>query len=610
MRLHGVIPIAAVLSCLLGRASSAQVQANYPDLRVTAVRGPTGAVRGNTITVTGTVANRGSASAQSGWLTRVFLSTDTTITAADTPIGTWTAPALMRAGDSVLVSAPIQVPATTPPGQYYLGMIADATNLIRESVEFNNSRSTALRMDLVPNVDLYVTGIQVAVPTAAPGATVTAIVGIRNGGTETLTTPVPYQVFLSRDAVKSVEDSLAGSATTLANAQVQPSIALRVPADHSGSYYLIAVLDPTHVMPEIENANNTSSSATTLGVGFPDLTVTNPRILTVKPSLIGANGFFAGDSVEVEYTVFNASDYPTPHSFGLRIDVHLGESRQQASFENLGSMAPRETRTLRRWIFPYRAWPFEERQYLEFRPDPTDIMRESNEFNNSRDLPILLYPRPDLVPAGMELLAPLQAGKSTAVRAHVANTGGGMVSTGWTGSILLLPASGPSQAIGTFPGPVPLASNEARSVDVMVTVPLTFSGSYSIVLRANFPAALAEAPPSGDNNNVFNAGATTVIPVTPLAWNTTYPQPGPVANAPRPVFTWPMYSGAASYQVVLESQGSSQALVPTIGASSPVWVTIPNEVPMAPGQSYTLVVRAVDVNARVLAQISYPARAP
>jgi subtilisin family serine protease/subtilase family serine protease len=121
-----------------------------PDLVMTAVAAPATGTRGSTVTVTGTLVNQGVGALGSlsdmarlvAGTIRVgfYLSSNATITANDTRIGTVTLSSI-PAGASVPLSVSALIPAGLARGSYYIGVIADDTSALRESSELNNARA-------------------------------------------------------------------------------------------------------------------------------------------------------------------------------------------------------------------------------------------------------------------------------------------------------------------------------------------------------------------------------------------------------------------------------------------------------------------------------------
>lgn len=109
-----------------------------PDLVVSALSGPSSATRGLTMSISYSIKNQGTASANPNY-SRAYLSTNTTITTSDTAIWTCNHSSGIAAGSTRSCSGSPTVPSTLTPGTYYLGVIADYSNVIAESNESNNT---------------------------------------------------------------------------------------------------------------------------------------------------------------------------------------------------------------------------------------------------------------------------------------------------------------------------------------------------------------------------------------------------------------------------------------------------------------------------------------
>ncbi len=94
-----------------------------PDLVPTTVGGPNQVQAGNGITITTTVSNQGPGSAPGGWVRQIYLSTDPTISTADVLLAAFTDQTTIASGGSSTAQDGVTVPASTPRGDYYLGVI-------------------------------------------------------------------------------------------------------------------------------------------------------------------------------------------------------------------------------------------------------------------------------------------------------------------------------------------------------------------------------------------------------------------------------------------------------------------------------------------------------
>ena len=109
---------------------------------------PNKSAAGGTVSVVNTVTNQGGATAGASTV-RFYFSTNYTLEAGDTLIGERAVPAL-AAGQFNSGSTPVQIPAGTAPGNYYLLAQADALGVVDESPETNNVTYVAIQVTIVP----------------------------------------------------------------------------------------------------------------------------------------------------------------------------------------------------------------------------------------------------------------------------------------------------------------------------------------------------------------------------------------------------------------------------------------------------------------------------
>jgi subtilase family serine protease len=277
-----------------------------PDFVVSVVSGPKTAVPGAPILVALTLCNQGTAPSP-GPVVEVFLSTDTTITTSDFPIGGGSLPFLDPGQCGQLnVSGSTWV----PDGAYYLGAIVDPGNGVIELNESNNTLAGDLiGVGYAP--DLIVSAV--SGPTGVlPGAPFTATVTVCNQGTiPSYGTDV--ELLLSTDTSIGAGDVPmgggpvghldAGQCTT-----VSVSGYASVP---DGAYHLGAIVDPGNTVPELLEGNN-SHAGDLMGVGYaPDLVVS---------AVTGPASALPGSPFTAAVTVCNQGTAP---SYGSSVDLRL-----------------------------------------------------------------------------------------------------------------------------------------------------------------------------------------------------------------------------------------------------------------------------------------------
>ncbi len=117
------------------------IQVTAPDLIVTDVEGPNGVKRGDPISGRVWVQNQGNGFTGTNFEVGIYLSTDNIITTADIALGTLTFNAMLGNGGTSQGYTKI-VPTNISKGVYYLGAIADSTDVVLESDETNNGGAT------------------------------------------------------------------------------------------------------------------------------------------------------------------------------------------------------------------------------------------------------------------------------------------------------------------------------------------------------------------------------------------------------------------------------------------------------------------------------------
>ena len=111
-----------------------------PDLVATNLTWTGQPVAGQALTVVWTVANLGSAAAQSTWYDAVYFSTNAVLDGPDTQLRLQSHSLALAVGNSYQVTNTVTIPANAPSG-YYLILKADDQNAVFEANETNNWRA-------------------------------------------------------------------------------------------------------------------------------------------------------------------------------------------------------------------------------------------------------------------------------------------------------------------------------------------------------------------------------------------------------------------------------------------------------------------------------------
>ena len=278
---------------------------NLPDLTVSAITVPSSALAGRPLAINHTVSNTGSAAA-GAFTVRFYLSTDATLDAGDTLLGSRTLTGLAAGASDSMVST-VTIPSTLAvPNTYRVLVVADALNQVTERDETNNvGVSTALSVTAVLP-DLTVTTLTIPA-TGATGRPLAITNTVKNIGAATAGAST-VRFYLSSDAALDAGDVLLGSRAVgmlPPGASSAAVTTLTIPADTSApaSYFVIAVADALGQVTETDETNNTAASAAAVAVALyrPDLTMT-----AVSVPATGATG----RPLAISNTVKNAGPAP------------------------------------------------------------------------------------------------------------------------------------------------------------------------------------------------------------------------------------------------------------------------------------------------------------
>lgn len=116
-----------------------------PDLAVKTLSIPASAPAGSSIVVSETIKNQGGGAAGAS-IVRVYLSKNFALDATDTLLDGSRAIGDLAAGQESAGSTPVTIPASTPPGDYFIIAAADANATVAETQEWNNTLYAYIRI--------------------------------------------------------------------------------------------------------------------------------------------------------------------------------------------------------------------------------------------------------------------------------------------------------------------------------------------------------------------------------------------------------------------------------------------------------------------------------
>ena len=230
----------------------------YPDLTISAVSvatNPGGTYPGGSFTFSATVRNDGDGTSEATTL-RYYQSTDSTISASDTEIGTDALAGISASGST---SESVEVTAPSNPGTYYYGACVDSVT--DESDTANNCSSSVqinvLELQNPPDLVVESPSVNDNAPEAEASFTLSATVRNSGQGDAPATT---LRYYRSTDATITTSDTEVGMdtvSTLLPSTTSAESISLTAPMT-GGTYYYGACVDS--VTDESDTTNNCSSS--------------------------------------------------------------------------------------------------------------------------------------------------------------------------------------------------------------------------------------------------------------------------------------------------------------------------------------------------------------
>ena len=460
------------------------------DLVISALTAPAIGGAGSSLAVSVTTRNQG-AGAAVATTTRLYLSTNTLLDAADVLLNAAQSVPALAPGASANDNLAVVVPAATTTGFHYVIAKADAD---AAELEPNESNNTQFRMVSI-GPDLAISALT-APPSAAAGATIPVSETVRNqgGGTAAQSTT---RFYLSVNAVLDAADpQLSGgrSVPALAKDGVSAgSTMVTLPAGlAAGTYYLFAKADGDLVVPETQESNNTTIRSLQIG---GDLAVT---AMTV-PAKAGA-----GTSISISDTTANTGAgaigasttrfYLSANSLLDAADVVLSGARV------VPALAP-ATSTAGTTVVSIPANTATGAYFVIAKADADGAVAETVESNNvtARALSV----GPDLAISAFSVPFAIAAGSTVSVSDTVVNQGGGPAAASATRYFLSTNFTlDAADTLLTASRAIPALAPNASSAGVTaVPIPAGLApGTYYLFVKADGDTAVTESQ-EGNNTN-------------------------------------------------------------------------------------------------------------
>ena len=385
----------------------------------------------------------------------------------------------------------------------------DATNLVKETNEKNNTLTKSVKVD--PQLsDLIINSVQVSPAPYIPGGLTTFTITVKNQGNS------PSGASILSWRPQPLAAPVSTQVGPLQPNQVSDPVQLQFTYARAGSFAGLITADSTKVVPELNENNNTSPTNVVVSPNTVDLQIADETITGSQQEQINSPAALTGtvngtptqgEPVTVDITVLNAGN---THSGPFLVDWNpdanyvTSPSLQTVTKEVTDLGAGQTTHVIFTFTYPVYG-NFSTLTTL----DPRNQVAETNEANNQLIVPITV------APAQIDLTVSLNVDPNPAVRG-VATTATVTV----TNSGQDFPASKPF-TVQWFPTGTggPAKSQVVQGLSPNSSTTLTFTNTYPTATKANQPynsVAVVDSgntiPETDENNNTSNTVQVTVVP--------------------------------------------------------------------------------------------------
>jgi subtilase family serine protease len=350
-----------------------------------------GFVSGQNALINYTIKNIGTTTA-GGNYTGFYLSTDSVYDPGDLHLYDALSSHVIPDQNPVNNQIYLPIPNSINPGNYYLLLKADNTDLLPEANENNNWFKMPVyihpsKIDLITS-NIYTNyGYYYSYPKYFPGGQLPVTVTIHNRLYKTLDTSV-VKYYFSLDTIldsSDVSGEYSYKGTPIPGRNFDHQDTLNIPSSLSpGNYYLIVQADPLDMFPETIETNNTRYapiiiSSPTMDVAWGNLILSN---YTLTP----------GGSLTIDYGIQNIGNIPIANGQMISKSCYLSSD---TTFDSLdlkltGIMSPMYYYGTLSTTIPTVTSP--GRYYLIVRLDSLNGYPESNESNNFTHIMIDVFP--------------------------------------------------------------------------------------------------------------------------------------------------------------------------------------------------------------------------
>lgn len=519
---------------------------------------------GGTATVDYTLRNDGTGSSDSVGVS-FYLSSDSTITTADTLLGSTTATSF-GAGTTQSGTFSFTVPSVES-GNYSVGMIIDPDSAITESDETDNTASTsALISSLQPN--LIGAGFNATPEPITTGETMSISYSINNSGN---TTSLPSTVnFVAATNTSSISSGTVVATASVpaiaADATVTETISFSFPASLTGDFtWLMAMILDTE-STNIESSETDNSGRGDL-VDYDSVTVnqgTHPDLVATSFSATPTS-LDPGASIGVSYTISNsgtaasaastANFYLSTDSTISTTDTLLG-SADIAAITNGSSASGTSSFTVPTTL---AAGSYTIGMIVDASGTNLELS-ETNNLNQGAnvDTGTVTITQPDLLGTAFSVTETSVTAGGTANISYTVSNSGTSSAAASTASFYISTDSSVTTA-DTLLGTASIASIAASSTatgTTSFTIPSTLAaGSYTVGMIQDTGSTVSESNETNNSNQGANADTDTLTVTTE--------EPDLVATSFGVTETEIVPGSAISISYNIQNSGSSTASAST-----------------------------------------------
>ncbi len=506
-------------------SSDTAIQVNRPDLSISDIQIPAADTSGNTIQIQYTIRNSGSGSTLNlNWKDVIYLSTsDQFYPDSVTDVETINYTTSLGSGDSMVQQLDVTIPHGYQ-GTYYIIVETDVDDEVYEKGRENNNievSSSAIQLTLGPWADLRPIEIQIP-DTATIGFSSPFTFRVKNFGTKAAAN-ISWRdgIFISSDPVwnssnvDTLRIDLYYSLDVLPDSSYEISSTFNLPHSMmSGSYYLYVYTDDENMVYEYTDENNNIYRSN------PFLVEDYPPVDLEVNAVTTATTVASGSLTNIYWTVENTGAATTLPAFWndavyLSIDTIYSPDSDifLKKIQYNGSLSPGQTYSNNTSVqIPNGlSGPY----YVIVRSDLSNLNYDSDTLNNAgmpRDqyhqpqaVTINLTPPPDLEITSLSTPLSGTSGQNIEAIFTVKNNGpGAIMNTSWADKFYLssdFTIDNGDILLATYSKSGGLDSSASYTDTLQISIPITASGNYILIMNTDHDDAIYEHTAEGNNTS-------------------------------------------------------------------------------------------------------------